>query len=403
MKCLSKGSSCVDIIASHDWPLGIEQHGNTVDLIRKKPFFRDEIQRNELGSLPNREVLDIVQPKWWFSAHLHVKFRATVTHNTGNMSPGGVPHTNATLIPSQVRTQSSAFTGTSTESMQQPETKNTETNKIDNVASSSGAAASHETNFHALESSCDGISDLTAQMTNFLALDKCLPRRHYLSVLHIECESPKEDTCLEYDLEWLAILRNTHTLNCSERKRVKIPETLVDVSKDDIEWVESRLKAINNSSRGNDGGFCRIPSNFQPTVPIYSDPCFQSPSMVPPLPIMGNPQTDFLLEILELDHIVTVPFDRSLTPEKLADQLRHHRSMPNNTSTRDENEIDINIDETSDMETEAKGTPVPDENEILLEDEDGDENEANSSPCNGATDVDSSKPFASTKKARLTE
>lgn len=29
---------------SHDWPLGIEQHGDTEALIRDKPFFRDEVR-----------------------------------------------------------------------------------------------------------------------------------------------------------------------------------------------------------------------------------------------------------------------------------------------------------------------------------------------------------------------
>lgn len=33
----------VDIAVSHDWPRGIYYHGNTEELLRSKPFFRDEV------------------------------------------------------------------------------------------------------------------------------------------------------------------------------------------------------------------------------------------------------------------------------------------------------------------------------------------------------------------------
>lgn len=35
----------MDIFLSHDWPLGIEQHGDTGGLIREKPFFKQEVRR----------------------------------------------------------------------------------------------------------------------------------------------------------------------------------------------------------------------------------------------------------------------------------------------------------------------------------------------------------------------
>lgn len=33
-----------DVFISHDWPLGVEQHGDTQALIREKPFFREEVK-----------------------------------------------------------------------------------------------------------------------------------------------------------------------------------------------------------------------------------------------------------------------------------------------------------------------------------------------------------------------
>lgn len=48
----------VDVFLSHDWPLGIEQYGNTRDLISKKKFFAKEVRKaisrgpQALGRMP---------------------------------------------------------------------------------------------------------------------------------------------------------------------------------------------------------------------------------------------------------------------------------------------------------------------------------------------------------------
>lgn len=112
---------------SHEWPTGIYNFGDKDALLRRKPYFRDEVQRNVLGAKPLEDLLFALKPKHWFSAHMHVCFEAQVKHPSG-------------------------------------------------------------------------------QVTDFLALDKCLPRREFMRIVEIESKSPHIK--LEYDSEWIGILRH---------------------------------------------------------------------------------------------------------------------------------------------------------------------------------------------------
>ncbi len=79
---LSRGS--VDIMLSHDWPRDIAFSGDTNDLLRKKPFLRKEVERSDLGHPGTKELLSKMQPRYWFAAHMHVKFAAEVRHDSGS-------------------------------------------------------------------------------------------------------------------------------------------------------------------------------------------------------------------------------------------------------------------------------------------------------------------------------
>ncbi|XP_033728321.1 lariat debranching enzyme-like isoform X2 [Pecten maximus] len=70
----------MDIFMTHDWPRGIYDYGNTSQLLKTKQFLREEIESGSLGSPPAEELLMKLQPQYWFSAHLHVKFAAIVQH-----------------------------------------------------------------------------------------------------------------------------------------------------------------------------------------------------------------------------------------------------------------------------------------------------------------------------------
>ncbi|KAL5714809.1 lariat debranching enzyme [Ranunculus cassubicifolius] len=70
----------IDIFISHDWPIGITDYGDWRGLIRFKPYFEKEIQTRTLGSRAAAELLYKLKPPYWFSAHLHCKFAASVQH-----------------------------------------------------------------------------------------------------------------------------------------------------------------------------------------------------------------------------------------------------------------------------------------------------------------------------------
>lgn len=70
----------MDIMLSHDWPAGIWDYGHRDRLLRTKPYFREDMQSGKLGNPPLMHLLMSIKPRFWFSAHLHVKFGATVQH-----------------------------------------------------------------------------------------------------------------------------------------------------------------------------------------------------------------------------------------------------------------------------------------------------------------------------------
>lgn len=70
----------LDVFMSHDWPTGIVAHGDRAALLRAKPFLASEINDGSFGSPGSARLLDLLRPRYWFAAHIHVKFAALVNH-----------------------------------------------------------------------------------------------------------------------------------------------------------------------------------------------------------------------------------------------------------------------------------------------------------------------------------
>eukprot|EP01064_Diplonema_japonicum_P029085 TRINITY_DN4622_c0_g1_i2.p1 TRINITY_DN4622_c0_g1~~TRINITY_DN4622_c0_g1_i2.p1 ORF type:complete len:454 (+),score=108.99 TRINITY_DN4622_c0_g1_i2:382-1743(+) len=67
-----------DVFLTHDWPRGIYDYGDAVNLVRWKKQFKDEIDAGVLGSPPAETLLKTLRPQYHFSGHLHCKFSAVV-------------------------------------------------------------------------------------------------------------------------------------------------------------------------------------------------------------------------------------------------------------------------------------------------------------------------------------
>ncbi|TKA72318.1 hypothetical protein B0A49_06403 [Cryomyces minteri] len=108
--------------------------------------------------------------------------------------------------------------------------------------------------------------DITNRVTKFLALDKCLPNRHFLQILDVDpiSEAPSEPgpICLEHDKEWLAITRcfgHLDDANCIVGKDEGEAFYRRLIHRDEL-WVEEHLVKT---------GKMVVPENFEITAPVY--------------------------------------------------------------------------------------------------------------------------------------
>ncbi|KAL6485254.1 hypothetical protein MHYP_G00072990 [Metynnis hypsauchen] len=208
----------MDVFMTHDWPRGIYHYGSTDELLRKKRFLREEVESSTLGSPAAADLLKHLQPSYWFSAHLHVKFAALMQHEAkGNASP---------------------------------------------------------------------------KTTKFLSLDKCLPYRDFLQIVEV-ADRPGSSEQLEYDPEWLAILKATDHLQKPSPSMWHPPENNGLHTRWDYSASQEAMMEVVSDLNGE----LSIPENFSQTVPPY-DPSRPQPNTAPAY--STNPQTTELCATLGL-------------------------------------------------------------------------------------------------------
>lgn len=294
-----------DIVLSHDWPNTIEQNGDVRWLVQKKPFFREEIGSNSLGSPPLMDLLHDLKPKYWFSAHLHVRFAALVKHGKGEES---IPRTTDATIP------------------------NAEEVMIDIDGDDDNPQADGNTEKMAIKD--DGSDSLdakpeqlqeavTVSNTRFLALSKCLEGQDFLQILEIpapfdddanfqsaidgDSSESKKQPSLRFSASWLAILRATYPLLSLERNQIPLPslddENLARQLKIEYDWIQSNIVS-NRLEEGHPLDILKT-QQFAQTAPSTLDP--NANNMTGPPSWYTSPQTVNLCNLIQVQNRINAP------------------------------------------------------------------------------------------------
>ncbi|KAJ0410903.1 hypothetical protein ATCC90586_004424 [Pythium insidiosum] len=139
--------------------------------------------------------------------------------------------------------------------------------------------------------------------TKFLALDKCALGRPWFEVLEVApSHSAAERRGVQMDHEWLAILRATQTTVLSRSSnRIRLPREPTPVTREQVEWVQERLR------KRAEGSSSISPDDWVTTFEMTAPSLGHEDELWADGPL-GSPQTDALLELLELPHVVTSPY-----------------------------------------------------------------------------------------------
>ncbi|KAJ1651801.1 lariat debranching enzyme [Dispira simplex] len=370
----------LDVFITHDWPQGIEQFGNTAQLLKRKPYFREEVKRNDLGSSVNWMLLQHLQPNHWFSAHLHVRFTATVHH------PPDLPRSQAlrgylsdTSVVEPTESGDSVVKpdidhseqinvsppGTNDDAENQSRVKRPRvdtsspepTAPAETIPESSTSSPVPDPAFPGEQQPPSPSANVRewpqlvspthyTGVTQFLALDKCLPRREFLEIveftdspslvqrLKVHSTQSEQDTVeplFEYDPEWLAITRALQSylpVKVNDDQRYPSPEELKRQVDTEMEWVH------NSFFKNNTDPFpLRIPANFAMTAPLDEPHTYtkQARGRVnatpippeyfrqPPGPpyLYNNPQTETLCARLQIPNMIQAVRPLLNIPKKL--------------------------------------------------------------------------------------
>lgn len=108
----------VDLGISHDWPQSVVWMGNFLPLFLRREDFRHDAESGKLGSPAALYCLERLRPLHWFSAHLHVKYDATIIH--GEYKPPNTPRPRVPVVPKDRAVPSARYPWTPTEASGQP-------------------------------------------------------------------------------------------------------------------------------------------------------------------------------------------------------------------------------------------------------------------------------------------
>jgi lariat debranching enzyme len=129
-------------------------------------------------------LLQTIKPIWWFSAHLHVRYEATIVHESRQTEK--IENPDEIRIDDDLDVVGSTATANpepSTSTAPPPPRQNPDEIALDDEEF---AVETHPPAPPPLASSQ---SQPQGPITRFLALDKCLPKRQFLEVRHLPAKS----------------------------------------------------------------------------------------------------------------------------------------------------------------------------------------------------------------------
>jgi lariat debranching enzyme len=318
--------SQVDIGLSHDWPRAMEWKGDYRQLFSWKPDFEQEAKDGTLGSVAASTVLQRLRPPHWFSAHMHCKFAGIWEHADAQGPPkvDGVTQNSAkpdieesNVDADIMRDEAAAAPKNDAEidlDMDDDDLSQVTFTNVNKPAVTSKAEDTAEVPQNVRDLLPESFArakfepipslpfptEITNKTTQFLALDKCLPKRSFLQLLEVAPHAPsvfQRPLQLEYDKEWLAITRVF-----ADDLHVGDPGAQVPANKGDVfyrplidkelDWVEEHIVKA---------GKMTIPEDFAQTAPVYE------PSLgiqVDDLPKeYSSPHTQAFCELLQIRNV----------------------------------------------------------------------------------------------------
>ncbi|KAJ3284906.1 lariat debranching enzyme [Rhizoclosmatium sp. JEL0117] len=333
---LSQITRPLDIFVSHDWPRGIYHYGDTRALLRQKSFFEHEIVTNTLGSEVSERLLHLLKPRFWFSAHLHVKFAALVPHGAKGAAAEGVAAAAGEAAKVEVKNPDVIEVGDDDDEEEAKEEVSAEAMEEDVVFVEDRNPGSEPATSSAVTTSTPAAPAVPTRYTKFLALDKCMPRRDFLQILNItplaeegksndekdgaepEVQSTEVDAAAEtnsdekpvprvidisYDEEWLAIVRATDKyMSFDVNPKINYPlyEAAQEEVKAELEWVKQNVS--------NKEGGLFVPNNFVMSAPPHLPAHRPQNWMQLALPLQ-NPQTVAFCENIGLQNRINSSFE----------------------------------------------------------------------------------------------
>jgi lariat debranching enzyme len=118
-------------------------------------------------------LLRTLKPKWWFSAHLHVRFQATVQHEQSGTGSNSPSTTSPLQNPDEIAIADDDFDAV------EPQDPPIEVPRLQ-AASNNPDEITLEEEEEEVKQSPPVAHRPQPSVTNFLALDKCLPKREFM-------------------------------------------------------------------------------------------------------------------------------------------------------------------------------------------------------------------------------